>query len=336
MRDSKSISYAAILLFLTLRPSQFGRAESYAFRDLGNWGAPTAVNNLRHVVGTSVGGERTSSFLYIDGLLTRLDIAGAANVFAYSINNENQIAGYFERSGAPTAGFVYEDGVTTPITLPGAAATRVYGMNDVGVTVGQFTEAGRISGFLFSEGTVQTVNAPGALITQPRAVNNVGQVAGYYTLSDGHQVGFVYRDGLFEPINVPGSSDTFVYGINNSGEVVGTYVDDIGTHGFSVANGLFSAVDSPDALPSSGTFVRGVNDSGDLVGSAPRAFLAEPVSSAVPEPRSSLLVGLGVTLVTGALFRVSKSSRQVRAELRSTLANSTATPQGTAEFSERS
>src|SRR4051794_2023212 len=98
MRDASSIAYTAILLFSTLSLGQFSRAESYEFKDLGSWGAPTAINNLRQIVGTSVGGERTSSFLYVDGAITRIDIPGAANVFAYAINNEAQIAGYFERS----------------------------------------------------------------------------------------------------------------------------------------------------------------------------------------------------------------------------------------------
>jgi probable HAF family extracellular repeat protein len=93
---------------------------------------------------------------------------------------------------------------------------------------------------------------------------------------------------------------TAATGINNAGDIVGYFVDaDRATHGFIYLNGIYSAVDDPNAVGIPFAFavtqVFGINDNGDLVGNYVdaggvfRGFLA---TLAVPEPATLTLLGM--------------------------------------------
>src|SRR5579872_1311072 len=100
------------------------RADSYTFTSLGNWGSPNAINNAGQIVGTSIGGQQTSSLLYVSGILAPIAVPGSDNTFAYGINNAGQIVGSYSISGAGSSGFVDSNGVFTTIIVPGNSNAR--------------------------------------------------------------------------------------------------------------------------------------------------------------------------------------------------------------------
>jgi len=116
--------------------------------------------------------------------------------------------------------------------------------------------------------------------------------------------GFLLSGGVYTTIDVPGSTGTIAYGINNSGEIVGEYFVGGGVtpHGFLYSEGIFTPLDVPGAIS---TYASGINDAGEIVGSYTDAnfglhgFLA----SAIPEPSSLTLFGLGTLVVIGYTWR---------------------------------
>ena len=81
-----------------------------------------------------------------------------------------------------------------------------------------------------------------------------------------HPVGFMRSpSGTITVYSAPNSTTTWLYGENATGTSVGSYLDKASkVHGFTLANGNFSAINYPNA---SNTWVFGVNHVGALVGS---------------------------------------------------------------------
>jgi probable HAF family extracellular repeat protein len=273
---------------------------SLVFTSLSITGSPFGLNDSGDIVGTSLGGQRTTGFLYSGGVTTTLNVPGSANTFAYGINNSGVIVGTANGS-AGTFGFIRIDEVYTPITVPGASSTTVRGINDDGELVGYSgNTTGRQTGFLstgssgvtestFIDSSFTPISVPGSFNTFAFRINDKGEIAGYSTNAAGNATGFLFEDGVYETITVPGSSDTFVYGINDAGQIVGSFIDESGTHGFLDRNGIFTVFDAPDTLPTSGTFARDINNAGQILvfGNGSGTFLA----TEIPEPDSMCLTG---------------------------------------------
>jgi uncharacterized membrane protein len=68
---------------------------------------------------------------------------------------------------------------------------------------------------------------------------------------------------VFSPLHVPGSTATVARGINALGQIVGSYMDERGTHGFLLRNGVFSTIDVPGG---NSTIASGINNAGQIVG----------------------------------------------------------------------
>jgi probable HAF family extracellular repeat protein len=62
---------------------------------------------------------------------------------------------------------------------------------------------------------------------------------------------------------VPNAINTAVNDINNRGVIVGPFDDQNGTHGYMLADGVFTSIDFPGA---DATGAVGINDSGQIVG----------------------------------------------------------------------
>jgi probable HAF family extracellular repeat protein len=82
------------------------------------------------------------------GVTTNIEVPGALNTRAHSINNLGQVVGYYDDSDLVAHGFLFKDGVYTTIDFPDAADTALLDINDRGEIAGTYDE--------FSHGLVAT------------------------------------------------------------------------------------------------------------------------------------------------------------------------------------
>jgi hypothetical protein len=155
--------------------------------------------------------------------------------------------------------------------------TNAQGINNNGVGVG-FESANGVNqhGFMLTmAGTTTPLPDPstaltqqdGLFLTQFLGINDNNQAVGYYQTNDGSQHGFLFDLNtqtytfLDDPNAVPGvtaASITQITGINNAGEITGFFLDANGVqHGF-VANPTASAVPEPTSLTLAGLGALGV------------------------------------------------------------------------------
>jgi uncharacterized membrane protein len=233
---------------------------------------------------------------------TMLSVPGSSRTAAYGINNIGQIVGSYTSS--PTSfnqGFIYQDGYYTTVNFPGALSTEILGINDYREVVGGYYFPGGLTqGFLYSGGSFTTINYPGATITELSGINNFGQIVGL-AQDTSRDIYFLYSAGVFTDIAtyplgtsvgagvpvginslgqtvgwfsnivVPPNFPAHPAGINDSGHIVGWYQGpgpgdstSIRQRGFLEINGVFSAIDFPDAPGF--TLAQGINNADQIVG----------------------------------------------------------------------
>jgi probable HAF family extracellular repeat protein len=234
---------------------------------------------------------------------TTIDVPGSFDTEARGINNTGQIVGRFQSNRGGAQGFAYQGFLDTGgslnfINVPGASNTSAWGINGAGQIVGFYNGEATpgVDGFLYASGTFTPIDVPGAVgETTAFGINDAGQIVGGFYNGSFH--GFLDTAGSFTTIDVPGiPSETVANGINNLGEIVGSFSAPDGTHGFLDSGGSFTTINVPGARY---TAANGINDAGQIVGntaigSSPEdGFLATPVS-AVPEPASLALLGVGL------------------------------------------
>ena len=149
------------------------------------------INDAGQIVGThscSRDSGSTGAFLLSNGVFTAIDAPGATSTFAYGINNNAQIVGFYNYpvNGNPQGG----------------------------------TQA-----FLYSAGVFTLINPPPgfAIVVEPYGINDTGDIVGW-SLGTGW-TGFLDKGGTFSSFSVPGALPTFGYGLNNTGQIVGAYLD---------------------------------------------------------------------------------------------------------------
>src|SRR5258708_322796 len=93
--------------------------------------------------------------------VSTIDVPGATDTFARSINNSGEIVGYFLGASGLPQGFLLSRGTFTPLNVPGAEATVAEYINDSGQVIGLFEHNDGIDhGFLFSAGSFTTFDFP--------------------------------------------------------------------------------------------------------------------------------------------------------------------------------
>jgi hypothetical protein len=218
---------------------------------------PQSINTAGVIVGNCHCKGDDGFVRAADGTITKFEAPGASETFAFSINTEGVIAGYYGDNGSPHPvyhGFVRSaSGTITTFDAPGAGTSEnsVYvqgtfalSINDNGVIAGYYVDASEgYHGFVrAADGTITTLNAPGAgtglspdtqdpLGTKALSINGNGVIAGYY--SDPNEVyhGFmVSASGAITTFNAPGAGTTEATGtyprsINDNGVIVGYYSD---------------------------------------------------------------------------------------------------------------
>ena len=161
------------------------------------------------------------------GTLRVIDVPGAFNTLAWSMNKSGDIVGNYSTENAIPAG------------------TTNY------------------HGFKLAADHYTTFDYPGAVSTEAYAINNRGEIAGRYRKADGVYHGFTLIGDQFQTIDYPGSSSTVGYGIGLAGEVVGSYTLGGVTHGFKLSGTQYVTLDPPGATM---TVPMGINSQGEISG----------------------------------------------------------------------
>jgi probable HAF family extracellular repeat protein len=209
---------------------------------------------------------------------TTIDVPGAIESGASSINNLGQIVGGYVLPDGSRHGFLYSGGVFTTIDDPnGLSSSEALGINNSGQIVGAFNlnslEGGHVfegaHAFLYNGGIFTTLDYPAAGVTNTTAsrINNSSNIVGVYRLNFGPGNGFLDVGGGFSTVNVPAALGCCTHdnGINDAGDIVGQFkANDSAPHqGFMDLVGVFTALNVPGAFD---TIAEDINNSREVVG----------------------------------------------------------------------
>lgn len=242
-KTSLSLIRAGALAVISLHGVSALAEHRYEALDLGAVGfsEAQALNNLGHVVGTSVAGH----LLFWDGQVTTdLGVAGAVNPIATGLNSSDVIIGYTSPDNGAWRGFVYADGQF--VLLGSASAAYIpSAINDAGEVAGVFYDADRTPRGVFVYRNGQTTEFTGFPAVDFRqifvsGINRSGEIVG--TLIEGMEStrarAFRLRDGVLTllgtlltgPEPAPGPSprpSSFGSDIADSGTVIGITTSDV-------------------------------------------------------------------------------------------------------------
>ncbi|MFN0198939.1 MAG: PEP-CTERM sorting domain-containing protein [Planctomycetaceae bacterium] len=284
------------------------------------------VNSLGQVVGGSLHElNRIQAFLLEGGTMTQLpgltDFTREST--ATGINDFGHISGYATDGFSDRAvRWTEEDGAQN---LGGVLATvysRGYAINDDGIVVGFYNEGSRDQAFLWHPVTGMLdlgAVSGGDDFSQAYGISNTN-VDSLDAMYPGSVVGvedniaFLWTPtgGTISLGSIPGGRDweSAGLGVNIYGQVVGYSDEGPGDDRAFLWQSDLGMLDLTTLLDSSGagwqlTSARAINDQGWIVGdgwdpeeNAIHAYLLIPVS-AVPEPSSLLLIGLGSIIAAG-------------------------------------
>jgi probable HAF family extracellular repeat protein len=203
-----------------------GDGANDLMRDLGTLGGTNAtslawdVNNLGQVVGHSSSNTFTHAFLWQNGVMSDLGIAGTAR----AINDAGLITGHFTSSGSSHA-FLWKNGMTTDLGWSSS------GGNDIN-SAGQLVADGRLWTPDVPNGTTGTfayldplpptrTDEGWSSSSYARGFNNAGQVVGYSLEGEAEWGSELYRatlwaDGVIEELPLG-----IAVAINDAGQIVG-------------------------------------------------------------------------------------------------------------------
>src|SRR5437868_8302024 len=183
--------------------------------------------------------------------ITFLTLPGGTDGAARAINNNGQIAGYYDPSGRHWHGFIYDLNLQTYVIVkpPGPPKTinglGVQGINNAGLTVGFLTREGSFiqHGFLRdASGKYTNITYPNQPGSQSASgINNFNDIVGSYSIQGGANYnGYLLHQGVFSTIIYPGAATTFPGGINDTGTIAGYWIDSSSRdHGFMLQNGVY-------------------------------------------------------------------------------------------------
>ncbi len=165
-----------------------------------------------------------------------LDASGANATYAYGINSQNTVIGYYSAPSGQSFSFSYNGGTwQMPIMVPGSYSTRAVGIHDAEIM--GFYSSSQTSlvehGFILSTDGWTFIDNPQAYGTIIYGKNAANQIVGACKDLKGKYHGFLYAGNTFITIEPPEATQSWAKSINNRGQIVGQYSDSQGSyHGF--------------------------------------------------------------------------------------------------------
>ena len=239
------------------------------------------------------------------GTLTTIDAPGAGTgpnslgcgfmcqgTYAFSINPEGVIAGYYLDSAFVAHGFVRAaHGSVTTFDVPGAGTgfdqgTYSWSLNSEGVIAGYYVDDNTVAhGFLRAvDGVITSFDVLGAgtspfegtFPTSTIGLNDAGTISGNYIDTNFVSHGFLRaRNGCIITFDAPGAGTnagqgTFNLGLNQEGTTIGYYFDsNFVFHGYArTPDGAIATFESPGSGTGlgQGTLAEGINPDGTIEG----------------------------------------------------------------------
>jgi probable HAF family extracellular repeat protein len=159
------------------------------------------VNDLGQAAGyySMSANNTTPDFPYIydqfGGVFEVITIPGApGGAQATSINNAQQVVGFYIDSNNVNHGFLLSGGSFTTLDVAHSTFTQALGLNNKGQIVGTYIDAsGNQHGFVHSKGKFQTVDDPkgNGTMTVINGINDKGVLVGFYVDAKTHTDGLV-------------------------------------------------------------------------------------------------------------------------------------------------
>ncbi|MBN2845713.1 MAG: PEP-CTERM sorting domain-containing protein [Deltaproteobacteria bacterium] len=312
-----------LVLFMILLPST-GFAITYSFESIDGKYTARGINDNGDIVGAS-GVVGYDGYLLTGGSFYNVETLPVSSLVqaVHDINTSNNMTGWYDNNPDGVLGYrgVYDTGSNSYTSFDsfqyehptlGLRQTYAYGINDDGWIVGMCRypknpgdNEAQSHAFLLIGELFTIIDPPGYDAASAKGINDLGQIVGtYYDTGNSTWAGFLLDYGIpsYSSIIFSGSTETQLYDINNDGWIVGEYTDSSNVrHGFVRIDGVFTEMSFPDA---DFTIPYGINSDGWIVGQYWKdqtytAFLAKPVSEAIPEPTTTLLIGFGLLGIAG-------------------------------------
>jgi hypothetical protein len=216
------------------------------------------------------------SLLYAaTGVIVSYNPQGAAQTYAFGINVNGTVVGYWVDSQQELHGYLRDlSTALTPVDEPDADARGTYpqALNDLGQVTGGYgcvSSSGALTqcGFVRDQyGNYTPIPVSGAFATYGVGINNSGVIVGYYSpTSQFTNIGGFVRDaaGNITTFSVPSAADTWVQAINSGSQIAGFYTDNT-THAF--LRGPSGEIKTFDVAGAAETVAIAINNNGVVAG----------------------------------------------------------------------
>jgi len=139
------------------------------------------------VVGYFYDASGRHGYVYDGTTFTTLNHGSVIGMFAFGINNADQIVGWFFDNPSTSHGFLYDGTTHTTLDAPGS-----------------------------------TGGALGGVETSAQGINSAGEIVGWF-FNGSREVGFLKSGAIYTELDIPGiTGGTSAYGINSGDQIVGS------------------------------------------------------------------------------------------------------------------
>jgi len=201
--------------------------------------------------------------------IVAFQIPGAKKVWPVSINDKDQVAGYFS-DAAGEHGFLRQpDGTLATFDVPGAQNTVPAGISAAGVITGSYYPPKHGAGGFVraADGTITTFTVPGGPFTEDLGANSKGWSVGDYARNVHAELQAFFRSpsGATTEFSVPEAMGTRAVAINRSRTIAGVAI----INGQQDVKGFVRSPHGDITLfgdPYGYVQVAGINDDGTVTG----------------------------------------------------------------------
>ena len=253
------------------------------------WAGVSDINSAGQLVVTSCSEQdECYSFLWQNGVSTRLNSENPWDTRATAINSGGQVVGHgyslIVADGFTTFAWLWDHDVMTVID-PEAYARDVHSRaNDINAA-GQVVGVYESRAVLWENGSRIDLGTLGGTRSAAFGIDPAGRVVGQSDRASGEPHAFLWENGVMTDLNIPGNAST-ARSINAAGQVVGTVSTNGVTHGFLWEKG--ATIDLGEV-----SYVDDINAAGQVVGTRrvegiPHAFVWEKgVMTDLPGPSTA-------------------------------------------------